>query len=566
MTIQTLKENLARVFDDNLHTKQWHNYLDYCIIGMIIISTISIFVSTFDIPPIVEKGIYIINIITLVFFTIEVTLRIWVADVINPRYTGVWGRIRYCFTFYGLIDIISTYPFYLQFFIPVPYNMLKSLRIVRLFRVFRYMRSFRLLSKALSSKKHEMLVSLQFLAIVTLLLSFILYFAEHAAQPDVYNNGFVSVVWAFAQYIGDPGGFAETPPITFIGRIIACIIGILGIALFAVPAGLVGAGFTDAMKEEEHEMEVKDNIEKLHRVFERKLDRPTGFQIVPQHLSICDIQARMGMKTNDIFDAVDSSKCFRLINLAVTQPVDEHPHDKLAIEHFPINRSYGCCINRKSKITIVSPSSLVDPTIGHFAYYLAKIGGFNFISRELGEIRPYRSYYSFSDKSNHEEHLEEYMSDLESLTSVEGSWTLTTLAASGANEPSYSTQFHFSVGGAKGNESFEGEDLIVTDIEKYKTFYEDLSQKLETTFGFKSDHQRYHNCSTKNLFARKFKENQGSKNNIILRIAWSVCLWDMRRIAVAKVIAETLNHHFETTQILPVDDDLKIKCFGYIEN
>lgn len=566
MDVKTIKENLARVFDDNLHTKQWHNYLDYCIIGMIVISTISIFVSTFNVSPFVEKCIYIINITTLIFFTIEVTLRIWVADVINPKYKGFIGRIKYCFTFYGLIDIISTYPFYLQFFIPVPYNMLKSLRIIRLFRVFRYMRSFRLLSKALSSKKHEMLVSLQFLAIVTLLLSFILYFAEHAAQPEVYNNGFVSVVWAFAQYIGDPGGFAETPPITFIGRIIACIIGILGIALFAVPAGLVGAGFTDAMKEEEHEMEVKDNIEKLHRVFERKLDRPTGFQIVPQHLSICDIQARMGMKTDDIFDAIESSANFRLINLATTQPIDEHPYDKLAIEHFPINRPYGCCINRESKVTIVSPSNLADPAIGHFAYYLAKIGGFNFISRELGEVRPYRSYYSFSDRSNHEEHLEEYMSDLESLTSVEGSWTLTPLAASGANEPSYPTQFHFSVGGAKGDERFEGEDLIVADIEKYKAFYEDLSQKLETTFGFKSDHQRYHNCSTKNLFARKFKDNQGSKNNIILRIAWSVCLWDMRRIAIAKVIAETLNHHFETTQILPVDDDLKIKCFGYIEN
>ena len=235
--IQQLKINLARVFDDNLHTKQWHNYLDYCIIGMIVVSTISIFVSTFNVSSIVEKCIYIINIVTLIFFTIEVTLRIWVADVINPKYKGFIGRIKYCFTFYGLIDIISTYPFYVQFIIPVPYNMLKSLRIIRLFRVFRYMRSFRLLSKALSSKKHEMLVSLQFLAIVTLLLSFILYFAEHAVQPDVYNNGFVSVVWAFAQYIGDPGGFAETPPVTFIGRIIACIIGILGMALFAVAAG-----------------------------------------------------------------------------------------------------------------------------------------------------------------------------------------------------------------------------------------------------------------------------------------------------------------------------------------
>lgn len=561
--IQQFKLNLARVFDDNLHSKQWHNYLDYCIIGMIVASTISIFVSTFNVSPLVEKCIYVINIATLIFFTLEVTLRIWVADVINPKYKGFIGRIKYCFTFYGLIDIISTYPFYLQFFIPVPYNMLKSLRIVRLFRVFRYMRSFRLLNRALSSKKHEMLVSLQFLVIVTLLLSFILYFSEHAVQPDVYNNGFVSVVWAFAQYIGDPGGFAETPPVTFVGRIIACIIGVLGIALFAVPAGLVGAGFTDAMKEEEHEKEVKNNIEKLHRAFERKLDRLTGFQIVPQHLSICDIQARMGMKTDEIFDAVEASKHFRLINLATTQPVNEHPQDKLVIEHFPINRSYGCCINRNSKITIVSPSSLADAAIGHFSYYLAMVGGFNFISRELGEMRPYRSFYSFPNRIGHEENLEEYMSDLEELTSKEGSWTFTPLAASGANEPTYTTQFHFSAGGVKGDERFEGEDLIVADMEKYKAFYEDLSQILETDYGFKSDHQRYHNCSAKNLFARKYKEGHGSRNNIILRIAWSVCLWDMRRIAVARLIAEVLNRHFENDVQKEYSPELKIKQSGY---
>ena len=561
--IQQFKLNLARGFDDNLHSKQWHNYLDYCIIGMIVASTISIFVSTFNVSPLVEKCIYVINIATLIFFTLEVTLRIWVADVINPKYKGFIGRIKYCFTFYGLIDIISTYPFYLQFFIPVPYNMLKSLRIVRLFRVFRYMRSFRLLNRALSSKKHEMLVSLQFLVIVTLLLSFILYFSEHAVQPDVYNNGFVSVVWAFAQYIGDPGGFAETPPVTFVGRIIACIIGVLGIALFAVPAGLVGAGFTDAMKEEEHEKEVKNNIEKLHRAFERKLDRLTGFQIVPQHLSICDIQARMGMKTDEIFDAVEASNHFRLINLATTQPVNEHPQDKLVIEHFPINRSYGCCINRNSKITIVSPSSLADAAIGHFSYYLAMIGGFNFISRELGEMRPYRSFYSFPNRIGHEENLEEYMSDLEELTSKEGSWTFTPLAASGANEPTYTTQFHFSAGGVKGDERFEGEDLIVADMEKYKAFYEDLSQILETDYGFKSDHQRYHNCSAKNLFARKYKEGHGSRNNIILRIAWSVCLWDMRRIAVARLIAEVLNRHFENDVQKEYSPELKIKQSGY---
>lgn len=560
---EQFKKQLANVFDSNLRTRQWENNVDYIIIGLIIISTLSIFISTFKISPLCERVLHIIDIITVITFTIEVSLRIWAADEISPKYKGFWGRVRYCCTFYGLIDILSTYSFYIAIFLPLPYTILKSLRVLRLLRVFRYMRSFRLLQEAFSSKSKEMLISLQFLVIVTLMLSFVLFFCENAVQPEVYNNGMRSVVWAFAQYIGDPGGFADTPPITFPGRIIACIIGLLGIALFAVPAGLVGAGFSEAMDNESHKERIRKNIEKLKIAFERKLDRPTGFQIVPQHLSICDIQARMGMKTDDIIDAVEVSKCFRLINLAVTQTIDEHPNDKLAIEYFLLNRPYGYCIDRGSKITIVSPSSLADPCIGNFSYYLALIGGFNYISREIGELRPYRSYYSFADRNNHEENLPLYMEDLERLTSREGSWTLTPLVASGANEPAYPTIFHFSAGGAKGDERFEGENLIVQDMVAYKTFYDDLSKELEVKFAMTSDHQRYHNLTTPNLFVRRFNEGQGCKNNIVLRIAWSACLWDSRRIAIAKTIADAVNRHFEGDVVKEYDSELKIKKSGY---
>ena len=391
--IEEFKKNLARVFDNDLRTKQWGNYVDYAIIVLIIINTVSVFISTFHISPAQEKILHIIDVIIVAIFTVEVSLRIWTADKVNPKYKGIWGRIRYCLTFYGMIDIVSTYSFYLAFIFPLPYSVLKSLRVVRLLRIFRYMRSFRILQQAIKSKAKELFISLQFLIVITLILSFILFFYEHAAQPEVYDNGFRSVVWAFAQYIGDPGDFADTPPVTIVGQIIACLIGLLGIALFAVPTGLIGAGFSEAMDQELYKEETKKNIEKLKAAFERKLDRPTGYQVVPQHLSVCDIQARMGMKTDDIFDAVQSSNEFRLINLATTQTIDEHPQDKLAIEHFMINRPYGCCIDRNSKITIVSPSSLADACIGNFSYYIALIGGFNFISREIGELRPY--YYDF---------------------------------------------------------------------------------------------------------------------------------------------------------------------------
>lgn len=561
--LDKFKNGLARVFDDNLHTKQWHNYVDYAIIALIIVSTLQVFISTFDVSKQFEHVLRWIDLITTITFTIEVTLRIWVADKLNPKYKGMWGRIRYIFSFYGFIDVVSTYPFYLTFWLPIPYSLLKVFRVARLFRVFRYMRSFKLLTKAFQSKKEELWVSVQFLIIVTVILSFVLFFYEHQAQPEVYDNGIVSVVWAFAQYIGDPGGFAETPPITMVGRLIACIIGVLGIAIFAVPAGLIGAGFTEAMADDKKERVIAENRKRLQSAFERKLDRPTGFQVVPQHLSICDIQARVGLKGDDIFDAVQASDNFRLINLAVTQTIDEHPQDKLAIENFIVNRPYGCCIDRGSKITIVSPSSLADPCIGNFSYYLALIGGFNYISREIGELRPYRSYYSFADRYNHEENLPLFMEDLERLTSREGSWTLIPLVASGANEPAYPTFFHFSAGGAKGDERFEGENLIVKDMQAYRTFYEDVTSVLEKNFGLTSDHQRYHNVSSPNIFARKYEEGKGCDNNIVLRVAWSACLWDSRRIAIAKTIADTLNKHFRGDVAKEYASELQEKAIGY---
>lgn len=560
---ELFRKQLARVFDNDLRTKQWENIPDYIIIGLIVLSTLSVFISTFDVSPACQQILHIIDLVTVAIFTVEVSLRIWVADEMSPKYRGFWGRLRYCFSFYGLIDILSTYSFYVAFFIPLPYAMLKVLRVARLLRVFRYMRSFRLLQQAISSKSKEMFISLQFLVIVTLILSFVLFFYEHAAQPEVYDNGITSVVWAFAQYIGDPGGFANTPPVTLVGRIIACIIGLLGIALFAVPAGLIGAGFSEAMGKELHKEITDKNIKKLHKAFERKLDRPSGFQIVPPVLSLIDIQARMGMKVDDIIDAVENSDRFRLANTAVMQTVDEHPQDRLVVEHFAVNRPYGCFIDRGSKITIVSPSDIVDPVMGHFAYYLAKIGGFNYISREIGETRPYRSFYKFDDEST-VEGLAEYMADLDALTAREDSWVITMLAACGENEPAYPAKVEFVAGGEKGNESLEQEGLTVKDTARFKALIDDTEMHLKSEFELESAFQRYHGIGLNGhkLYTRKLA-NAANINSFAILVAWSVSFWDSRRIAVAKCLAELIAKNIEGRKELNLSVELKRKNIGY---
>lgn len=199
------------------------------------------------------------------------------------------------------------------------------------------------------------------------------------------------MVWAFAKYLGNPGKIADFPMVTFWGNLIAIIVGVLGIAIFAVPAGLISSGFIEVMDERRKTEETKKNVEKMHLAYERKLDRPTGFQIVPAFVSVADVQSRLKMSENDIFDALANAEDFRLVNLAATQPADQHPEDRLVIEHYQLNRPYGICIDRGSTVTIVSPSSLVDPIMGYFSYYLAKIGGFNYVTSSIRKIMPTRN-------------------------------------------------------------------------------------------------------------------------------------------------------------------------------
>ena len=561
MTFKKIRQAIAAALDDEKNSRI-DRIIDWTIISLIIISTLEIFLSTF--PKINDKigGVLnIIDVITTVVFTIEVTLRILVAGDINPKYKGFKGRLMYCFSFYGLIDILATYPFYLGFIFPLPYSAFKVLRIARLLKIFRYMTSFKLLKAAFMSKKAELAVSLQFLCIITLILSFILFFVENKVQPDVYTNGWKAVLWAFNQYIKDPGGLAYTPPVSMVGKLIAVAIGILKIAIFAVPAGLIGSGFLQAVNAQKERETLKSLSEKMHLAFERKLDIHTGMFFAPISFPFADVQASQRLAEADIFKVIDISEDFRVVNLAATIPSDRMSPDKLAIEHFIVNRPYGCFINRGSEITIVAPSSSWDPAIGYYAYYLAKLGGFNLISRELGVSRPYRSFYNQTHTEN-VPGLEEFMSDLNSVAIGSESWVITLLPSSGATEPEFPTQFHIEYGGVKGDESFNGTDLLVKDIDKADALFRDIESTMEDAYGFKTDRQRYHDTSSPNIFFRKL-ENSKKVNGFVLRIAWSVFLWNSRKMEIAKSLADVLNRNIRSNRDYQLDEELMVKGMGY---
>ena len=388
--MQKIKQQLNRVFDDRLETRQWENKVDWAIIGLIIISTVEVFLSTFDSISTRYGGwLKAIDVFTTAVFTVEVSLRIWCADLLDAKYKGFCGRVRYCLSFYGLIDIVSTYSFYVALLFPVPYSALKVLRVFRLLRVFRYMKSFRLLGDAFGSKKSELWVSLQFLCIVTLILSFLLFFVEHQAQPEVYDNGWRSVVWAFMQYIGDPGGFADTPPVTFWGRLIAVAVGVLGIAIFAVPAGLIGSGFIEAVEDDKKEAELKRRCDMIRQRFEANHPKKKTLLSDSEHrrsaparyLSMEAISSVCMLTDNEVLEAVRWSDDMRMRPMKSDESLKVN--DMKVVERYLVNTAYGYCRwDDAEPLVLLNPIGATEHGLSHITATLAENCPWNVISRE----------------------------------------------------------------------------------------------------------------------------------------------------------------------------------------
>lgn len=550
--LKEFKIEMSNIFDDNLHTQQWHNHIDYIIISLIIISTIEVFLSTY--PSISERyglWLHIVDYTTIGLFSIEIILRIWCADLLDEKYRGFKGRIRYCLSFYGLLDLLSVLPFYLSLFVQFPYSMLKVLRIARLLRIFRYMKAFGILKRAISSKRNEIVVSIQFVIIVTLILSFLLFFVEHEAQPQVYDSCWKSIIWSFAQFIGDPGDYAcDNPPVTSIGYLIVCTIGVLGIAIFAVPAGLIGSGFTEVMEEDKKAKNIKDNTDSiLHTFIFEKDHQYTKLYSVPRYKSLSSIITHKFISDSDIIEAVKWSECFHLYNLANAVNVVDHPHDRIVVVNYKKNRPYGYFVNRGSKITIINVSGPQEPINGWLAYHIAKVGSFNYVSKENESSNDYPlSYYDIKEK-NKDSNMQLFLDDINSL-SQPGSWAI---IITGAKSPrNHPTQVHFC-----SNAENNTPDSRITDNELFEKLYNDISRNMSGEFGYHCDKHIIKSEDRSNI-----AYHINAENVFLLSAECYIWMFDDRYMAVIKTIADSINRVLESEKEKQIPREMATRIDG----
>lgn len=191
------------------------------------------------------------DVISVVLFTVELLVRLW-ACTAHPDYRHpLWGRLRYLFTTLALFDLLAILPFYLPLLNLGDLRHLRAIRLFRVFKLIRYSRTLQLLQRVVWDKREELFISSLFLLFLLLFSSSMMYYAERVAQPENFSSIPASMWWAVATLT--TVGYGDIYPVTTLGRALASVIAILGIGMFALPTGILGAAFMEEMEAEKAE-------------------------------------------------------------------------------------------------------------------------------------------------------------------------------------------------------------------------------------------------------------------------------------------------------------------------
>lgn len=243
-TSSTLKSRLAGVLDQRQSRTGY--YVQIFIQVLIILSVISFTVETLpDLDPTLLRYLHYFEVFAIVIFTIEYLLRLYLAE----------KKLKFVFSFFGIIDLLVILPFYLQ--LGLDLRSLRILWVLRLFRLFRLVKlvrygdAARRLEQAFATIRYDLAVFAMGASLVLYLASVGMYYLEKDAQPEVFGSVFHALWWALVTLT--TVGYGDAYPITVGGRFFSFFVILIGLGVFAVPTALIVMALVNTAEEVMHE-------------------------------------------------------------------------------------------------------------------------------------------------------------------------------------------------------------------------------------------------------------------------------------------------------------------------
>ncbi len=237
-----MKENIEKIVESR-DTKAGL-YFDYAIQFLILLSVLAFTIETIpDLEQSTQDFLNTFEFICIIIFSAEYLFRIYIAE----------KKLKFIFSFYGIIDLLAILPFYLSFGFDLrSARILRFLRLFRLVKLVRYNKAMNRFAVAFRLIREELIM----FSVVSLILIYLsavgIYYFENSVQPESFSSIFSSLWWSVVTLT--TVGYGDVVPITVGGRIFTFLILMIGLGIIAIPSGMISSALTEARN-----LEKKDN-------------------------------------------------------------------------------------------------------------------------------------------------------------------------------------------------------------------------------------------------------------------------------------------------------------------
>jgi len=526
--LQRFKLLVAKLLDErNLATSKATKVTTFIIVGLILISAFQVVLDSIPGALRFSRLFQVANLTCTTVFTLELILRVWTADLLDDRFVGFKGRIAYLLTPYAVIDVVAVIPALVGIFLPgTSWSSLKVLRILRLLKLARFLKSFNFIIEATRKKKSELSISMQILLLLTFILSVLLFQVENAAQPDEFSSIGQAMLWSMSQYIGDIGGYADFAPITSAGKLLATCVGILSIAIFAVPSGIIASGFVEEMEEEKQGKEVDRHVRLIESSFAPTKVKALGRLALPvRRRTLPFLQSKLELTPEEIMFAIRASEQLRL-KFEKSSP-EMKVYDMTVVEHFKKNRTYGFETKHEgATLHIINPQGRAERGISHFALAMGEAGQYHVVSNEVFAgsevLQDQKCNVTMNpifagDDSLGFEGADAFIADAAGEVNSAEDWIIV-LRSSAAH---HAAQFHVVFGGQKGDttiDEVESPTVQPESKEKLQRFLDCMNSEMRALGHNTQTHETFTNTSPNLLHQHLYRKTGANVISLFVSI------------------------------------------------
>ena len=223
-----------------LHQSKWSKMYDCCMLVIIIASII---------PLTIRQNIVMLDVldnVTVSVFILDYLIRWITADYKYPQYKKWKTFVLYPFTPIAIIDLLSILPsFSICNRAFKLFRITRLLKVLRVFRFIRYSRNILILIRVLQKEKRVLLVVL-YVALGYIFISALIMF--NSEESSMFTNFFDALYWAATTLT--TVGYGDVYPLTNLGKVISMFSSLFGVAIIALPSGVITASYLEELREQ----------------------------------------------------------------------------------------------------------------------------------------------------------------------------------------------------------------------------------------------------------------------------------------------------------------------------